>query len=155
MAAAWRSTGNGTTTYSVDAGGTTYAGGVMFSTPTCPTHDGPIDLNGSSANIRLMPLDAPSTSSDATWNGLVIYQDRDLAIGGDDVTINGNASVGMDVRGTIYLPQGDVKVNGNAGELVMDQVIAWSIFASGNGGDILALKDNDNVYQFTAAGLVE
>jgi hypothetical protein len=31
----------------------------------------------------------------------------------------------------------------------------WTYFASGNGGNILALKDKDNIYQFTAAGLVE
>ena len=37
----------------------------------------------------------------------------------------------------------------------MDQVIAMTFDALGNGGDILALKDTDNIYKFTAAGLVE
>jgi Putative Flp pilus-assembly TadE/G-like len=149
-------TGNETFTTSVDAGTTTYGGGVMFYNTGLPNSTiAPITLNGSSANIHLLPLAQPSTSSLATWNGLVIYQDRNFAIGGDDVTVNGNDSVGLDVRGTMYLPQGDVKVNGNNGDLVIDQVIAWTFFASGNGGDILALKENDYLYKFTAAGLVE
>ena len=62
-----------------------------------------------------LPLRAPGSPARSTWNGLVIYQDRQLRLGGDDLTVNGNASVGMDVRGTIYLPDGDVKVNGNQG----------------------------------------
>jgi hypothetical protein len=48
-----------------------------------------------------------------------------------------------------------VKVNGNMGDLVMDQVISVTYDALGNGGDILALKDTNYIYQFTAAGLVE
>lgn len=149
-------TGNGTTTYSVDAGTDTYGGGVLFYNTGLPNSEiGPIFLNGASANINLLPLDEPSTSSIATWNGLIVYQDRDFAIDGDDLTINGNTSVGMNVRGTIYLPDGDVKVNGNEGDLVMDQVIAKTFDALGNSGDILALKETQYIYQFTAAGLVE
>jgi len=149
-------TGNGTTTYSVDAGTTTYGGGVLFyNTELDNSPLGPVTLNGASANLHLLPLDEPSSSSWATWNGLIIYQDRDFGLEGDDLTINGNDSLGMDVRGTVYLPDGDVRINGDEGDIVMDQVISKTFTAMGNGGDILALRDTDYIYQFTAAGLVE
>ena len=156
-------TGNGTYTQTVDAATSTYGGGVLFYNTELPNDRlqsaassplGALKLDGSSANINLLPLDA-SSGFYQIFNGLVIYQDRNFAYGGDDLTINGNASIGMDVRGTIYLPDGDVKVNGNLGGLVMDQVIAKTFDALGNGGDILALKDTDYIYKFTAAGLVE
>ena len=103
---------------------------------------------------NLLPLDA-SSGQYRIFNGLLLYQDRNFGHDGDDLTINGNDSLGMDVRGTIYLPDGDVKVNGNLGGLVMDQVISKTFDALGNGGDILALKEANYIFKFTAAGLVE
>lgn len=167
-------TGNGTHTYSVDPGKTpTLVAGAQ---PTCAERRiqgedggvllfntqlghidradagafGPISLNGSDANICLQPL-----GTDPHFENIVIYQDRHYSVDGDDIWINGDDSDGMDVRGTVYAPNGDVKVNGNEGGVTLDQVIAWTFFASGNGGKILALDENDNVYQFNAAGLVE
>jgi len=148
--------GNGSLIQSVDAGTTTEGGGILFYNTAIPGSDiGAVSLNGASANIHIWPLDEPSDSWASPWNGLIIYQDRDYNIGGDDLTINGNDSVGMDVRGTIYMPIGDAKVNGDEGDLVMDQVIAGTFDALGNGGDILVLKDVDNIFKFNAAGLVE
>lgn len=156
-------TGNGTLTQSVTSGTSTYGGGVLFfntqlPNPEVPTATssgiGAMKLDGSSANLQLLPLSATSGTY-KPYNGLIIYQDRRFSPGGDDLTVNGNASLGMNVRGTIYLPSGDVKVNGNMGDLVMDQVISVTYDALGNGGDILALKDTNYIYQFTAAGLVE
>jgi hypothetical protein len=156
-------TGNGTLTQTVISGTATYGGGVLFYNTQLPNAGvpsaaaspfGPVKLDGSSANIRLLPLSA-SSGLYKPYNGLLIYQDRDYGVDGDDLTINGNDSMGMDVRGTIYLPSGDVKINGNLGALVMDQVISVTYDALGNGGDILALKDTNYIYQFTAAGLVE
>ena len=148
--------GNGATIVSVDAGTTSVGGGVLFYNTAISGSDiGPIVLDGSSANVHLWPLNMPSGTWQSTWNGLIVYQDRDYDIGGDDVTVNGNDSVGMDVRGTMYIPQGDIKINGNNGDLVMDQIIAKTYVVNGNDGDILALKDTDNIYKFNAAGLVE
>jgi hypothetical protein len=59
------------------------------------------------------------------------------------------------VRGTIYVPYGDVKVNGSSGTMTVDQVIAWTFKITGNSGTINVLNDQDFVFQFTAAGLVE
>ena len=62
----------------------------------------------------------------------------------------------MLVRGTIYVPEGDVKVNGSAGALTLDQVIAWRFTVNGSTGSIIrALDDQGFVKLFSAAGLVE
>jgi hypothetical protein len=148
--------GNGNFIKSVDAGSTTGEGGVLFYNTAISGSDiGAMNLNGSDSNLQLYPLMEPKSAWESTWNGLIVYQDRDYNIGGDDLTINGSSSLGMNVRGTIYLPDGDVKVNGAEGDLVMDQIISQTYYASGNSGDILALRDEDYIYQFTAAGLVE
>jgi hypothetical protein len=149
-------TGNGSLIQSVEAGTTIEGGGVLFfNTAIAGSPIGDLKLNGASANIHLWPLDEPAGTSWSPWNGLIVYQDRDYGLDGDDLTINGNDSVGMDVRGSIYLPKGDVKVNGNNGDLVMDQIIAVTYTVNGNDGDILALRDSDHIYKFNAAGLVE
>ena len=148
--------GNGSFIESVEAGTTTIGGGVLFyNTAISGSPLGVIDLNGASANMHLMPLNMPAGTWQSTWNGLIIYQDRSYTSGANDLTVNGNASVGMDVRGTIYLPDGEVVINGNNGDLVMDQIIARTFKVNGDSGDILALKDTDNIYKFNAAGLVE
>jgi hypothetical protein len=174
-------TGNGTNTFSVDAGGEgsvppafpepvdvnemppemDLPGGVLFfNSESENSAIGPISLNGADANIylaplELEPLDPPQPNDPALFNGMVIYQDR-IAIGGDDITINGSTSGGMAVRGTIYAPLGDVKVNGNDGQLTLDQVIASTFQVAGSpGSQILALNSEDYVILFYAAGLVE
>lgn len=144
-------TGNDTTTISVASGSTSGpSGGVMFYNTGIPgSAIGPISLNGSSADIQLYPLDDASR-----WAGIVIFQDRDANINGDDVTINGSDSV-MNLRGTIYVAKGDVKVNGSSGTLIMDQIIALTYLVNGSGGTVQALNDEDFILKLRAAGLVE
>jgi len=152
-------TGNGTVSMSVD-GGTTLDHGVLFYNTQIPGSPlGPVSLNGATADIDLYPL-----KLDTIWDGLVVFQDCpdrtvDCGMGpetlGDDVTINGSTS-DMSVRGTIYVPEGDVKVNGSAGALTLDQVIAWRFKVNGSTGSIIrALDDDGFVKLFSAAGLVE
>ena len=148
--------GNGNSIKSVDVGSTTGEGGVLFYNTAISGSDiGAMNLNGSSSNLQLYPLMEPKSAWESTWNGLIVYQDRDYHVGRDDLTINGSAPLGMNVRGTIYLPDGDGRVVGAQGDLVMDQIISQTYHASGNSGDILALRDEDYIYQFTAVGLVE
>jgi hypothetical protein len=144
-------TGTGTTTISVDAGSTTVGGGVMFyNTKLDNSAVGPISLNGSSATIRLMPLDLG-----LQYDGLIIWQDRTIDINGDDVTINGGSSE-MQVRGTIYVPAGDVKVNGGSGTLIMDQIISNIYSVTGAPGSLIkVLKEEFFRFKLLAAGLVE
>jgi hypothetical protein len=145
-------TGTGTTTITVASGGTTGPlGGIMFyNTKLTNSAVGPVSLNGSSANIQLMPLDAG-----IRYDGLVVWQDRTIDINGDDVTINGGSST-MNVRGTIYVANGDVKVNGGAGTLVMDQVIGHTFLVHGASGSIIkVLKEEHYRFRLLGAGLVE
>ncbi|CAN5736965.1 hypothetical protein BH23CHL8_BH23CHL8_31820 [soil metagenome] len=144
-------TGTGTVTTSVASGGTSGpAGGVMFyNTSLSNSAAGPINLNGSSAQIALRPLES------GMHEGIVIYQDRLININGDDVTINGSSS-DMSLRGTIYVPLGDVKVNGGSGTLTMDQVIAHTYSVQGAPGSrIRILKEQFFRFKLLAAGLVE
>ena len=152
-------TGNDTDTWSVDTNGTASlatgpAGGVMFFNTAIPNAvAGPVVLNGASADIGLLPI--KDVTPYQRYNGIVVYQDRTVNLVGDDLTINGSAS-DMDVRGTIYVPAGDVKVNGNSGDLTMDQIISNVYKINGSpGSTVLALKEIDKIAQLSAAGLVE
>jgi hypothetical protein len=123
----------------------------MFYSTGIPTSAvSPISLNGSSAQIQLMPLDIG-----LQYDGLIIWQDRSMDINGDDVTINGGSS-DMSVRGTIYIPGGDVKVNGGAGTLTLDQIIGntFEVFGA-SGSRIKVLKEENARYKLLVAGLVE
>jgi hypothetical protein len=109
----------------------------------------PIDLAGADATVDLYPM------ASGTYQGISIYQDRNLNIPGDDIIINGSSS-STQVRGTIYAPEGDVRVNGNGGTVIVDQVIALTFTVNGAPGSIIqVLFDLDFVHTFTAAGLVE
>lgn len=111
-----------------------------------------IQLNGAQATINFYPL-----MNGSIFDGLIVYQDRNLDVGGpgvDDVVINGGTST-MNVRGTIYVPKGEVKVNGGTGTMVTDQVIAFRYTINGNGGTIQLLNNQDFEFKFQAAGLVE
>ena len=55
----------------------------------------------------------------------------------------------------IYVPDGQIKLNGNGGTLIVDQIIAGTYDINGNGGTIkvLARVGFDSV--IIAAGLVD
>lgn len=149
---------------SVDPGGTTAGTGgiLLFNTEAYEFTDecasgtgtnaqciGPIRLNGGTADVNLQPL-----SDGSEWDGMVIYQDRDFNITGKDVQINGGGST-LEVAGTIYVPAGDVEVNGNAGTIILDQVIAWTFKVNGNGGTIDVRYRSGVQAHVSGAGLVE
>ena len=107
-------------------------------------------MAGADASVDLWPLDIG-----ATWDGLVIFQDRNLQLPGDEVVINGSSS-DTQVRGTIYVPTGEVKVNGSGGTVTVDQVIAFRFTINGApGSQINVLYDSGFIFGFTAAGLIE
>jgi hypothetical protein len=158
-------TGTGTTSISVAAGGTTLDRGILLyntenpkysaecaaGTATSPTTMciQPIFLNGAQASIDFYPING------GPYSGLIIFQDRDLDIPGDDMVINGSTS-NLQLRGTIYAPLGDVKVNGSGGTVTTDQVIAGTFQVNGAPGSQINVNyDTDFIFKFTAAGLVE
>ena len=70
------------------------------------------------------------------------------------VTLNGSSSSTI-VEGIIYVPGGQVKLNGNGGTLIVDQVIANTFDINGNGGTIKVLRDKGVDAVIVAAGLVD
>ena len=110
---------------------------------------GEIHLNGSMAPVNLKPLDDGSM-----WDGMVIFGDRDLSLEGDELTINGSDSP-MEVAGTIYIPSGDVKVNGSASELILDQIIASTYQINGDGGTVDIRYRSGVTARVSGLGLVE
>jgi Flp pilus assembly protein TadG len=159
-------TGTGATAISVSAGGTTLGGGILiYNTEASEFHDecvagtgspeqclGQVILNGAEATIDLYSLDNGSA-----WDGLVIFQDRNLTLPGvqDEIVVNGSSS-NTQVRGTIYAPTGDVKVNGSGGTVTTDQVIAFRFQINGAPGSVInVLYDEDFIFELSAAGLVE
>jgi putative Flp pilus-assembly TadE/G-like protein len=160
--------GGGTTidsiVYAVAPGGTTSgAGGILiFNTEDAMFHSacsagtgtaaqciGKIQLNGGSADVNLQPL-----SDGSAWDGIIIFEDRDLSVTGDDVIINGGNST-LEVAGTIYVPKGDVRVNGSTGTLILDQVIASTYVINGNTGTIDVRYRSGVTAKIRGVGLVE
>jgi hypothetical protein len=147
-------TGTGAAAFSVLTGGTTGPdGGVLFYNSELPTAPaGPIILNGASANIQLYPLDEPTSN----YEDILIWQDRAVNVPSIyDVTINGSTS-DMVVRGTIYVPSGEVRVNGSSGKLTLDQVIANEFLVNGApDSDMGVLREKEFIVKLRATGLVE
>ncbi len=146
----------------VAADGTGFGGGVMIYNSESPDHHdacaagaggngclGEILLNGSMAPVNLKPLDDGSM-----WDGMVIFGDRDLSLGGDEFTLNGSTSP-MEVAGTIYIPSGDVKVNGSDSVLILDQVIASTYQINGSGGTVDIRYRSGVTARVSGLGLVQ
>ena len=128
-------------------------GGVLIYNSKLPTSAaGSINLGGGGGTLKLLPYDYPF--GDTTID-LVIFQDRTVALGGDDVTLNGSSAQAASVRGIIYLPAGDVKVNGSASVFTMDQVIAKTFLIDGSGGTVNVLRETGVDVKIAAVGLVE
>jgi hypothetical protein len=138
----------------------TWDSGVMIFNSKLPVtggEGGPINFNGDAARLLLKQLSLPDEPTDpycilyCVFNDLVIYQDRTLTTG---VTLNGSSSE-AEVAGIIYVPGGEVKVNGNGGTLVVDQVIADTFLVDGGGGSVTVLKRIGVDALIVAAGLVD
>lgn len=112
---------------------------------------GPFILNSSGATMKLASLDLPSTDPDAIYNKMVIFQDRTLT---NPLTLNGSSSSTI-VEGIVYVPGAQIKLNGNGGTLIVDQVIADTYDINGNGGTIKVLRGEGVDAVITAAGLVD
>lgn len=130
----------------------TWGGGVMIYNSKLPASPGgPFILNSDAATMKLLPLDLPTTDPDAIYNHIVIFQDRTVTT---SVTLNGSAS-STEVMGIIYVPGGQVKLNGNGGTLIVDQIIADTFDINGNGGMIKVLRGTGVDAVIVAAGLVD
>jgi hypothetical protein len=141
-----------TTATAADAATATWGGGVLIYNSELPTAaGGAIYLDGSGATLKLKALNLPGTDPNAIYNAMVIFQDRLLTT---EVRLNGAASTAK-VEGIIYVPGGQVHLNGNGGTLVVDQVIADTYLIDGNSGTIKVMRNTGLDAVITAAGLVE
>lgn len=111
-----------------------------------------IVLGGGGATLSLQPYAYPF--GDSTID-LVIFQDRTVSIPGDDVTLNGSSAQAAEVRGIVYVPQGDVKINGSNSTFTTDQVIANTFKINGSGGTINVLRETGVDAVISGVGLVE
>jgi hypothetical protein len=131
----------------------TGGGGILiYNSQLVNSAPGPITLGGGGAVLNLQPYDYPFGT---TTIDLVIFQDRAVSLPGDDVTLNGSSAQAASVRGIIYLPNGDLKVNGSNSVFTMDQIIAQTFQINGNGGTVNVLRETGVDAKISAVGLVE
>lgn len=133
----------------------TGGGGVLIYNSKLPAAGGaagPITLGGGGATLSLQPYQYPFGTSTID---LVIFQDRTVSLGGDDITLNGSSAQAADVRGIVYAPLGDVKVNGSTSVFNLDQIIANTFKVNGSGGTVNVLREMGVDVVISAAGLVE
>lgn len=130
----------------------TFTGGVLIYNSKLPAAPGgDILFNGDAARLLLHMLDLPDTDPNHIYNDMVIFQDRTLT---NTVTLNGSASE-AEVEGIIYVPGGQVKLNGNSGTLTVDEIIADTFLIDGNGGTVNVLRRVGVDAVIKAAGLVD
>lgn len=113
---------------------------------------GPINLGGNGSTLDLQPYAYPFGTSTID---LVIFQDRTVALVGDDVTLNGSNAQASSVRGIVYVPAGDVKVNGANSLFSMDQIIALTFKIDGSGSTVNVLRETGVDAVIADMGLVE
>jgi hypothetical protein len=139
--------------HDANAGTPNVCDGIMIYNSKLPTSPAaPIALNGNSVVLQLQPYLYPFEDD---FIDLVIFQDRTVSLNGDDITLNGSGSNANWVRGIVYAPQGDVKVNGSASVFTMDQVIANTFKINGSGGTVNVLRETGVDAEIEAVGLVE
>jgi hypothetical protein len=132
--------------------GATWGGGVMIYNSKLPAEaGGPFVLNSRAATMKLLPLNVSTSDPDAIYNSIVIFQDRTVA---EPMTLNGSSSF-TEVMGIIYAPAAQVKLNGNGGTLITDQIIADTYDIKGDGGTIKVMRGAGVDAVIVAAGLVD
>ena len=126
------------------------AGGVLLynaSSATAPA--GSINLGGGGANLKLLPYEYPLGASTID---LAVFQARDVCA---NVEFNGSDSNASEVRGIVYVPCGQVVVNGGDSIFNVDQVIAGTFKINGSGGTINVLRESGVDAEISGVGLVE
>lgn len=133
----------------------TNGGGVLVYNSTLPTSaGGPIDIGGGGGVLLLKaffdPVSTPPDPNEA-YNNMSIFQDRTVTT---TVVLNGSTA-DSEVAGIIYVPEGDVQVNGSNSTFILDQIIADEFKVNGSGGTIKILKRVGVDAIVIAAGLVD
>lgn len=110
---------------------------------------GPIHLNGGDGStLALRPIQS------GPYKNMVIFVDRTAATGSGDIDLNGEGST-LDIKGTIYAPTGNVKLNGSASSSVSAQVICYNFQVNGSGSAFTIDYAPDDLFHLKGVGLVE
>ena len=112
---------------------------------------GNVILNSNAATMKLASFDVPTTDPNSIYKDIVFFQDRTVL---EPVTSTVLRRPPM-VEGIIYAPGAEVKLNGNGGTLLVDQVIANTFKITGSTGTIKVLRGKGVDAVITAAGLVD
>lgn len=110
-----------------------------------------ISLNGGAgATLALRPIES------GDYKNMVIFIDRTKTMRpGDDIFLNGSGSI-LDIAGTIYAPNGSVRLNGSdTTAAVSAQIIAWSFQINGSGAALTLNYDPAKVFHVRGSGLVQ
>lgn len=102
--------------------------------------------------IKCAWLHLEADDENGIYPGLVFFQDRYLA-SQPEFFINGDTGF-TELSGTIYSPGGAVRINGTAEDSVAAQVISDTFKITGQ-GNFTVTYDPDNLFQLSAAGLVQ
>ena len=127
---------------------------------------GDFHTNGASDNWTTCTYEPPPPTLDTTkrctwmylaadddnglYPGLVYYQNPNLYA---RMIVNGDGPK-MEILGTIYVPYGEVQINGNSDDGISAQIIAWHIDFSGNSAFSVTYNP-DYFVKVSAAGLVQ
>lgn len=111
---------------------------------------GGISLNGGAgAALALLPI------QDGQYKNMVIFVDREQALGsGFDIDLNGADSL-LSVTGTIYAPTASVRFNGSETDVLSAQVICYDFVVNGSGAAFTIDYDPGNLFHLKGVGLVE
>jgi len=114
---------------------------------------GAITLNGgggSTPTLALRPIQS------GFYQNMVIFVDRTRTMRpGDDIFLNGANSV-LDISGTIYVPNGSVRLNGSDSTAAISaQLICWTFQVNGSGAGLTINYRGDQLFHLRGSGLVE
>jgi Flp pilus assembly protein TadG len=157
--------GNGVILRSVDAGTTTFGGGVFifdsqFPDPSyCPPGTSPatafgtgcigdVRFNGSGATANLKPIQT------TVYKNMLLFVDRITTDPRVSVILNGS-DTNTSLEGTIYAPTSIVVLNGNAANSIATQVIAYDFQVNGGSASLTVTYDADKLFQLSGVGLVQ
>lgn len=111
-----------------------------------------ISLNGGTgATLALKPIES------GDYKNMVFFVDRTKTMrpGTDDMYLNGAGSI-LNITGTVYVPNGSVRLNGSdTTAAVSAQIIAWSFQINGSGAAFTINYDPAKVFHVRGSGLVQ
>jgi hypothetical protein len=113
---------------------------------------GDITINGGGGSVPTLAL-LPIQTGD--YKGMVIFVDREDAVGGGlDLDLNGEEAA-LSITGTIYAPTASFRFNGSDTDVLSAQTICYDFVVNGSGSAFTIDYDEDVLFHVKGVGLVE